>query len=164
MSKIQLCDKYKCTQCMACVNTCPKNCINMVDAGEGFSIPQIDRDACVECGACMNVCHIISPAVERSTPLKTLACWTKNDEDRKKSSSGGAFSVLAREVLSKNGVVFGAAMDTNLQVKHIGIEKYDSVLVRAIEKCDLLELSNIYFIREDAMEIEKIFDSEIDKI
>ena len=49
-------------------------------------------------------------------------------------------------------------------INFIGIEKYDSVLVRAIEKCDLLELSNIYFIREDAMEIEKIFDLEIDKI
>ena len=52
----------------------------------------------------------------------------------------------------------------NPDINFIGIEKYDSVLVRAIEKCDLLELSNIYFIREDAMEIEKIFDSEIDKI
>ncbi len=144
MSKIQLCDKYKCTQCMACVNTCPKNCINMVDAGEGFSIPQIDRDACVECGACMNVCHIISPAVERSTPLKTLACWTKNDEDRKKSSSGGAFSVLAREVLSKNGVVFGATMDTNLQVKHIGIEKYEEIVKLQGSKYVQSYLGDIY--------------------
>ena len=106
MNKIQLCDKYKCTQCMACVNTCPKNCIQMEDAGEGFCIPQIERNTCIECGACMKSCHMISHNVERQTPLKTLACWTKNDEDRKKSSSGGAFSVLAREVLSKSGVVF----------------------------------------------------------
>ena len=128
MNKIQLCDKYKCTQCMSCVNTCPKNCIHMEDAGEGFCIPQIDRNICIECGACMKSCHMISHNVERQTPLKTLACWTKNDEDRKKSSSGGAFSVLAREVLSKNGVVFGATMDTNLQVKHICIETIEDIV------------------------------------
>ena len=44
----------------------------------------------------------------------------------------------------------------NPNINFLGIEKYDSVLVRAIEKIDELELSNIYFIREDAMEIDKI--------
>lgn len=129
---------------MACVNTCPKDCINMVDAGEGFSIPQINRDACVECGACMKACHIITPIVERQTPLKTLACWTKNDEDRKKSSSGGAFSVLARKVLSMNGVVFGAIMDTNLQVKHIGIEKNEDIVKLQGSKYVQSYLGNCY--------------------
>ncbi len=128
MSKIQLCDKFKCTQCMACVNSCPKSCIKMVDAGEGFCIPLIDKDKCVECGACMNVCHRISPIAEYQTPIKTLACWTKKDDDRKKSSSGGAFSVLARKVLSEGGVVYGATMDTRLQVKHICIENMEEIV------------------------------------
>lgn len=112
---------------MACVNTCPKNCINMVDAGEGFYIPQINRDICVGCGACMKVCHRLFPVENYQTPFKTLACWTNNNDDRKKSSSGGAFSVLARSVLSENGVVFGATMDTNLQVKHISIDKIEDI-------------------------------------
>lgn len=128
MSKIKLCDKYECTQCMACVNSCPKNSINMVDAGEGFCIPQINRVTCIECGACVKSCHRISSVVDRQNPLKTLACWTKNNEDRKNSSSGGAFSVLARKVLSMNGVVFGSTMDTHLQVKHICIEKNEDVV------------------------------------
>lgn len=113
---------------MACVNVCPKNSITMVDAGEGFSIPRINIDTCIECGACMKACHRITSIVEYQTPLKTLACWTKNNDDRKKSSSGGAFSVLARKVLSLNGVVFGATMDTNLKVKHISIEKADDMV------------------------------------
>lgn len=128
MSKIQLCDKYKCTQCMACVNACPKHCITMVDAGEGFDVPKINDGACIECGTCTKVCHVISPIGEYHTPLKTLACWTKNDEDRKRSSSGGAFSVLARKVLSDNGVVFGATMDTNLHVKHICIDNAEDIV------------------------------------
>lgn len=127
MNKIQLCDKYKCTQCMACVYTCPKGCITMREAGEGFCVPQIDRESCVECGACMRACHRIEPHIYYNTPLHTLACWTKNDNDRKKSSSGGAFSVLARKVLSMDGVVFGATMDRNLQVRHICINKVEDI-------------------------------------
>ena len=122
MNKIELCDKYKCTQCMACVNMCPKGCISMVDAGEGFCIPQINREDCSECGACMRACHRLEPNMQYYTPLHTLACWTKKDDDRKNSSSGGAFSVLARKVLNMGGVVFGATMDKDLQVKHIGID------------------------------------------
>ncbi|MBR5781946.1 MAG: Coenzyme F420 hydrogenase/dehydrogenase, beta subunit C-terminal domain [Bacteroidales bacterium] len=128
MNKIQLCDKYKCTQCMACINVCPKKCIELIDTGEGFYIPQIDEKICVECSACIKACHRLSPIVDYQTPLKTLACWTKNDTDRRRSSSGGAFSVLARKVLSENGVVFGATMDTNLQVKHISIDNTDDIV------------------------------------
>lgn len=112
---------------MACVNTCPKGCIAMVDAGEGFCIPQINREDCSECGACMRACHRIEPSMQYYTPLHTLACWTENDSDRKKSSSGGAFSVLARKVLDMGGVVFGATMDRNLQVKHISIDKVEDI-------------------------------------
>ena len=128
MSKIQLCDKFNCTQCLACVNICPKNCINMVDVGEGFCIPRINREACVECGACMKSCHRLFPIENYQTPLKTLACWTNNIEDRMRSSSGGAFSVLARKVLLAKGVVFGATMDMNLQIKHISIEKAEDIV------------------------------------
>lgn len=113
---------------MACFNACPKHCITMVDAGEGFYVPHINKDTCIECGACMKACHRIFPIAEYQTPLKTLACWTKRDDDRRKSSSGGAFSVLARKVLSENGVVFGATMDSNLQVKHICIDNVKDIV------------------------------------
>jgi len=48
-------------------------------------------------------------------------------------------------------------------VNFIGIEKYDSVLVRAIEKLPE-DISNLKFIRIDAKEIDEIFDKEIDRI
>lgn len=47
-------------------------------------------------------------------------------------------------------------------INFIGIEKYDSVLVRAIEKIDYLD--NLRFIRMDATLIDKIFDKEIDTL
>lgn len=51
----------------------------------------------------------------------------------------------------------------NQNINFIGIEKFDSVLVRAIEKIDK-DLENLKFIRMDATEIENIFEKEIDII
>lgn len=49
-------------------------------------------------------------------------------------------------------------------INFIGIEKYDSVIVRAIQKSNELELSNLYLIRLDALNIDNVFNKEIDKI
>ena len=49
-------------------------------------------------------------------------------------------------------------------INFIGIEKYDSVMVRAIEKSNELELNNLKLIRMDARNIEEVFDKEIDLI
>lgn len=52
----------------------------------------------------------------------------------------------------------------NPNINFIGIEKYDSVLVRAVEKQENLNLKNLYFIKMDANNIENFFDKEIDTI
>ena len=49
-------------------------------------------------------------------------------------------------------------------INFIGIEKYDSVIVRATEKLENLGLTNIKIIRMDAREIEEVFSKEIDVI
>lgn len=127
MNKIQLCDKSTCTQCMACVNACPKKCIKMIDAGQGFTVPQIDESICIQCQICVHSCHQLKKVLERYVPIKVLACWTKVNIDRKKSSSGGAFSVLAKTVLKKKGVVYGANMNKELQVYHTCIERIEDL-------------------------------------
>ena len=43
------------------------------------------------------------------------------------------------------------------QINYIGIEKYSSVLVRAVQKQEQLQLANLRFIRMDAEEIETVF-------
>ncbi len=52
----------------------------------------------------------------------------------------------------------------NPNINYIGIEMYDSVILRAVEKTNDLELNNLYLIRMDARLIEDIFDKEIDLI
>lgn len=52
----------------------------------------------------------------------------------------------------------------NPNINYIGIEMYDSVILRAVEKSNELELNNLYLIRMDARLINDIFDREIDLI
>jgi tRNA (guanine-N7-)-methyltransferase len=53
----------------------------------------------------------------------------------------------------------------NPQINYIGIEKYSSVLLRALEKSKEIELTNLYFIRFDAEYLNDIFGSEeLDRI
>ena len=49
-------------------------------------------------------------------------------------------------------------------INFIGIEKYDSVIVRAIQKSNELELDNLKIVRVDANKLGEIFDKEIDTI
>lgn len=52
----------------------------------------------------------------------------------------------------------------NPNINYIGIEMYDSVILRAVEKTNDLELNNLYLIRMDARLINDIFNKEIDLI
>lgn len=53
----------------------------------------------------------------------------------------------------------------NPEFNYVGIEKYSSVLIRAIEKCDELKLENLKFIRMEAEYICDVFEeSEVDRI
>ena len=50
-------------------------------------------------------------------------------------------------------------------INYIGIEKYSSVLLRAVQKMEERTLSNLKFILMDAAEIESVFDKEeVDRI
>lgn len=53
----------------------------------------------------------------------------------------------------------------NPQINYVGIEKYSSVLIRAVEKCEELELHNLKFIRMEAEYLCDVFgEAEVDRI
>ena len=53
----------------------------------------------------------------------------------------------------------------NPEINYLGIEKYSSVLVRALDKFDREEIENLYFLRMDAEELEDYFtEGEVEKI
>lgn len=120
-----LIDNKYCTGCQACVNACPRSAISMCENEEGFYFPKIDEGKCVSCSLCEKSCPALRPLKETVVNQKVFAVISLLDQDL--SSSGGAFSVFARYVISKRGVVFGATMDESLQVKHIHIETIDEL-------------------------------------
>ena len=52
----------------------------------------------------------------------------------------------------------------NPNINYIGIEKFDSVMVRAIEKIENINIPNLKFIKMDAIDIDNVFKNEISKI
>lgn len=48
----------------------------------------------------------------------------------------------------------------NPSINFVGIEKYDSVLARALEKVDY-EIDNLKFIRLDALNVDQVFNKEV---
>ena len=49
-------------------------------------------------------------------------------------------------------------------VNFVGLEKYTSVIARALQKCEDLKLDNLVFINGDALNLDKWFNKEIDTI
>ena len=53
----------------------------------------------------------------------------------------------------------------NPDINYVGIERYSSVLLRGLQKRAELELSNIYFMRIDALELTEVFaETEVERI
>jgi tRNA (guanine-N7-)-methyltransferase len=51
------------------------------------------------------------------------------------------------------------------QIQYIGVERYTSVLLRAVQKMDVLALPNVHFLCEDAASLPEIFaPGEVDRI
>lgn len=61
------------------------------------------------------------------------------------------------EIGTGKGRFISALAEQNPQINYVGIEKYSSVLLRAVEKQNMLQLENLKFIRMDAERIENVF-------
>ena len=110
----QLCNDKDCTGCSSCAQSCAKNAISMQFNKEGYYNPVVETDKCVGCLICEQRCPILSPVAKNKEPLNAYASWIKDDETRAKSSSGGAFSAIAIEILNTGGIVWGAGYTDNM--------------------------------------------------
>lgn len=125
-NKIYLADKFHCTGCGACASSCAVNAITMVRDCEGFLQPQIDVNLCRNCGLCQKRCPELNPLSRLDYTHQTAYAFISKD-DRSVSSSGGAFSVFARWILSQGGIVVGAEMNEKMYVQHIVINNVEEL-------------------------------------
>lgn len=115
-----------CCGCSACVQKCPRRCIQMQEDTEGFLYPIIDESKCVKCGLCSSVCPVIKK--ERiSSNTVFYASQNPNESIRLSSSSGGIFSMLAENIIKKGGVVFGARFNDRMEVVHDYAETIEGI-------------------------------------
>ena len=133
----------KCNGCMACVKSCPKNCIEIYETDEGFLYPSINRENCIECGVCKRKCPN-NYEIPINELQEVFAVQRREKTECMKSASGGIFSVMAEHVLKKKGLVFGATMDGNFQVYHRFINNIDQIDLLRGSKYVESDLRNTY--------------------
>lgn len=120
--------KEQCTGCSACAMSCGMGAIQMVADREGFLYPRIDAESCVDCGKCKKACPVLQGAEPEAEVPKAYMLHAQDETLRKASSSGGAFSMLALEILKKGGIVFGCGMtDDCYQAGHIYVDSAEEL-------------------------------------
>ena len=62
--------------------------------------------------------------------------------------------------MGKGDFIIGMAL-SNPNINFIGIEKFDSVLVRAVQKLEDMDIPNLRLIRMDALNIDSVFSKEV---
>lgn len=74
---------------------------------------------------------------------QAFACYNKNINIRKQSSSGGIYYLLAEEIIRKGGVVYGACYE-GLEVRHFRITDEEGILASCGSKYVASDLGNTF--------------------
>ena len=111
---IRFASREICCGCGACENACPADVISMRADCDGFVYPEKISSACLDCGKCKSVCPVLNPDyITNGTPL-AFAAINNCESERLASSSGGMFTLFARQIIAHGGTVFGVALNENL--------------------------------------------------
>lgn len=98
-----VCKVDQCAGCMACVDTCAKSAIKIVDDLRAFNAV-IDEGKCVGCNACYHVCQI-NNVPDLFPQIKWYQGWALDEAIRSRGASGGVATALALSFVRKEGVV-----------------------------------------------------------
>ena len=86
------------------------------------------------------------------TPLEKIYAYINGDKHvLRKSSSGGAFAAIASQILDDGGVVFGAAFDSNWNVRHISIDDKEKLNLLQGSKYVQSQVGDTYKLTEECL-------------
>ena len=121
-----ICPEELCTGCLACLNSCTHNAIEITTDICGFRYPSINQYICVDCGLCQLSCPVIHPQ-EKNFPQSCYAVTVNTEKELATCASGGAATALSRYVLQQGGIVYGCSNVEMRHVKHIRITKEEDL-------------------------------------
>ena len=121
--------KSDCCGCELCSQSCPKQIISMELDEEGFLYPAIkDDSSCIKCGRCVSVCPSKSPGRQTVSTQTSFSYSLPDDDDLKRSASGGIATAISREFIKNGGIVYGVAYsDEYKSVKYLRAETEDEL-------------------------------------
>ncbi len=151
----QLAPRNLCTGCTACESICPNKCIQMVSDEEGFLYPIVDNMTCVHCGLCQSVCPVLHVLDIPEQHTQAYAAIYKQEKIRMESTSGGVFTLLARWVLDRGGVVFGAAYNEDFSIYHCAITNERELCKLRTAKYAQSKLDDTFLQVRDQLKTEK---------
>ena len=140
---INITHKQNCSGCSACAQVCPKQCVMMRPDAEGFVYPYVNLSSCINCGLCERVCPVLSP-YKSKVPKATLAAQNMDDVIRRESSSGGIFFMLAKNVLERDGIVFGVGYDSDWMPVHMSIDNIKDLHLLQTSKYVQSRVEDVY--------------------
>lgn len=112
-----------CMGCGACVSVCPVDAIELKGDKYGVYRAKIKQEKCISCGKCLKVCAALEmPKNKNNSNPRAYAFISADRMTHMESSSGGAFTALAKVILEQNGIVVGAAWNEDFSVSHVLIE------------------------------------------
>ena len=140
---ICICEIEKCTGCSACYNVCPTEAITMELNNEGFLYPQINEKKCINCGKCKKTCPEANP-LPYNEVLQVIKAYSKDSTILERSTSGGIFLELSKQIIQEAGVVFGAKFNDDFSVSHYCAESLSQCLTMCGSKYIGSHIENSY--------------------
>lgn len=140
---INIIGEEQCVGCYACIAVCPKKALEMKLDTKGFLKPFVSN-ACVDCGLCTKVCPVINGISQENSKFQIFGGWSNSENVRIASSSGGLFTEIAENVLSKGGYVAGALWEDGTVKHRLISKKGDLALLRGSKYLQSQDLNVVY--------------------
>lgn len=148
-------EKKDCTGCKMCKDICPFGAIEFICDKQGFWYPKINKSKCTKCGLCIKKCPSLNHSNQsREKWPDVYAAWSKDDNIRISSTSGGAFWVIAEAFIKAGGVVVGCRYKNDWKAAEHAI---------AYNIKELYELKGSKYFQSDTDGIYKKVKNELEK-